>query len=445
MNAGMSALFEAALPLRRGWLHPTFVRDDKLHGMADLWASGAQDRTLEIGRTTGALLRLRLLFLPVVAGTTFWYWYATGGSRTRLLLICAFFTLVILHLVFLFRQRRRGVQTRTMSFAGTVIALLLASFTGGLDSPFIIVLPVTATTAALAGPRRDAWAAAAVLVAGLPLLALAGGERPVFTGAMIILGVAVCMYVGFILRTMFERMLDRIERAHDDILRMHGEQMQSLTALSAEIAGKLRMPLASIRGLTVLALQEIEDPARAADRLEDLRSEASRMQKLLEQFLNFSRPLSPLSLDTVDGVRIGGEIVDLFQGVAQERKISIALSGTPVELRCDRRKIKQVLINLVQNAVEASPPGAEIGIEVVSRSEQAAIRVLDRGHGLAADLAQQVFRPGVTTKPRGSGLGLTIARSIAQQHGGSLTLIGREGGGCMAELMIPRAQARAAL
>src|SRR5919204_257379 len=169
------------------------------------------------------------------------------------------------------------------------------------------------------------------------------------------------------------------------------------------------------------------------------------MQKLLEEFLNFSRPLSPLSLDTVDGVRIGGEIIDLFQGVAQERNLLIAISGSPVELRCDRRKIKQVLINLVQNAVEASPPGGEIGIEVEPHPERAAIRVLDRGHGLSAEVAQRLFQPGVTTKPRGSGLGLTIARSIAEQHGGTLTLRGREGGGCAAELIIPRAQARAVL
>jgi two-component system, NtrC family, sensor histidine kinase HydH len=255
---------------------------------------------------------------------------------------------------------------------------------------------------------------------------------------MVVLDVAVAVYVGFILRTMFERTIARVEDAHEEILRMHAEQMRSLTALSSEIAHEIRAPLSSIQGLTGLVLQEIRDSTRAESRLEALRDEASRMQKLLEEFLNFSRPLSPLSLQTVDGVRIGGEIIDLFQGVAQERRLSIALSGDPVELRCDPRKIKQVLINLVQNAVEASRPGGEIGIEVEPRPRQAAIRVLDRGHGLAAEVAQRAFQPGVTTKPRAPGLGLTIARSIAEQHGGTLTLRGREGGGCAAELMLPR-------
>jgi signal transduction histidine kinase len=413
--------------------------------MADVWASPAQDRSLEIGRTTSSLLRLRVLFLPVGAGIAFWYWSEHGRSPERLAILCAFYALVILHLGFLFRQRRRGIQTRTLGLAGTLMLLVLASLTGGLDSPFIIVLPVTATTTAMGGPRRDAWGSAAVQVAALPLLALVGGTRPLFTAGMVVLGVVVAMRVGLILRTMFERMLGRIDQAHQDILRLHAEQMQSLTALSGGIAEEIRMPLASIQGLTGLALEEIRDAGNAALRLEGLREETVRMQQLLEEFLNFSRPLSPLTLHTVDGVRIGGEIVDLFQGVAQERQLSIALSGEPVELRCDPRKIKQVLINLVQNAVEASHPGGEIGIEVESRAQQAAIRVLDRGHGMPAEVARRLFQPGVTTKPQGSGLGLTIARSIAEQHGGSLTLSLREGGGCAAELIVPRAAARAAL
>jgi signal transduction histidine kinase len=251
------------------------------------------------------------------------------------------------------------------------------------------------------------------------------------------------VYVGFILRAMFERMIDRVDQAHEDILRMHSEQMRNLTSLSAEIARELRMPLASIAALAGAVRQQIHDSGGAATQLETVREETAHMQALLEEFLNFSRPLSPLSLRTVDGVRIGGEIVDLFQGVAQQRHLSLAISGQPVELRCDPRKIKQVLINLVQNAVDASHPGGEIAIEIEARSQETAIRVVDRGDGISAEIAQRVFQPGVTTKPRAPGLGLTIARSIAEQHGGTLTLRGREGGGCAAELMLPHAPAPA--
>src|SRR5215470_11701959 len=148
--------------------------------MVDVWARGSQERTLEIGRATTTLLRLRLVFFPIAMGIAFWYWAATGASRTRLLLLCAFYALVILHIAFQVRQRRKGIQTQTMGVAGTVITVTISGLTGGLDSPFIIVLPVTLVTTAMGGPRRDAIAAAIVLVAALPLLALVGGTRPLF-------------------------------------------------------------------------------------------------------------------------------------------------------------------------------------------------------------------------------------------------------------------------
>jgi signal transduction histidine kinase len=144
-------------------------------------------------------------------------------------------------------------------------------------------------------------------------------------------------------------------------------------------------------------------------------------------------------LEPADALQITEEVIELFQGLARERHVSISLSGVPVELLCDEHKVKQILINLVQNAVEASSSGGAIAVEVDSTPLEARIQVLDRGHGLSGDLADRVFEAGVTTKARGSGLGLTIARSIAKQHGGSVALTPREGGGCVAELVLPRA------
>jgi len=187
-------------------------------------------------------------------------------------------------------------------------------------------------------------------------------------------------------------------------------------------------------------LVELREPARAAERLDVLRSEASRMQRLLDEFLDFSRPLSPLTLESADALEIGGQVAGLFEGLARERQLSIHVSGPPIPLRCDARKIKQVLINLVQNAVDASPEGGVIAIQVSGGPSEVTIRVTDRGHGLPAEIARRVFEAGVTTKAKGSGLGLTIARSIARQHGGTLELSSREGGGCVAELVLPRGE-----
>jgi two-component system sensor histidine kinase HydH len=409
----------------------------------------AQLQSAEVGRAFGALLYVRFVMFPIVVGVILWHWLATGGSTERLLLITgAYIVPALVYLAILFQRRRQLVQPRAIGFGilGVIAFVVCASaFSGGLDSPFVILLPAVAATTAVGGDRRQAFIAGAMQIAAVPVLALVGGSRPAFTIGMLLFGIGVGISVGLTLRAMFERMLLRALQARDDLLRMHSEQLQALTTFSSEIAHELKTPLASIKGLTGLALLELQQPERAAERLEVLRNEALRMQRLLDEFLDFSRPLAPLALDTVDGLQIAEEVSDLFQGLARERHLSIRLFGPSIDLRCDPRKIKQVLINLVQNAVEASAPGGDVAIEVEGRPLEARIRVLDRGHGLSGEVARRVFEAGVTTKAKGSGLGLTIARSIAKQHGGSLTLTRREGGGCVAELMIPRAQARAVL
>jgi len=96
----------------------------------------------------------------------------------------------------------------------------------------------------------------------------------------------------------------------------------------------------------------------------------------------------------------------------------------------------------VQNALDASPQGDQVRV-VAERGEGggALVRVLDRGRGVDPMLGESVFLPGITTKSNGSGLGLTIARSLARQHGGDLVLRGRTGGGTEALLMLPAAPA----
>jgi signal transduction histidine kinase len=102
--------------------------------------------------------------------------------------------------------------------------------------------------------------------------------------------------------------------------------------------------------------------------------------------------------------------------------------------------VKQVLMNLIQNAIEASPPGTAVEVMVLPPGpELVSVHVLDRGDGLDEVLSGRAFEAGVTSKPRGSGLGLTIARALARQHGGEVELASRAGGGCAAVLRLPPA------
>jgi signal transduction histidine kinase len=407
-------------------------------------AGFAEVQTAELRRTFRALLRVRLAAFPIFVLAMLWYWRATGGSRAQLAVIGAFVVVAAAQLAWLFHRDQRALGARSIE-AGFILTIVLVyvagALSGGLDSPFVILVPAVAAAGAFGTDRSHWWIVAAILPAGIGLLALVGGSKPLFTIGVLLFGSIVGISVGITIRRMFDRLLVRALQARDDLLRMHAEQLQSLTAFSSEIAHELKTPLASIKGLTGLALMELSEPARAAERLAVLRNEALRMQRMLDEFVDFSRPLVPLVVDPANPLRIAEEVLDLFQGLARERQLAISLSGAPGELHCDARKVKQILINLVQNAVEASPPGREIAVEVEPGPLDVTLRVSDRGHGLSGDLGDRVFEAGVTTKARGSGLGLTIARSMAKQHGGTLSLRTREGGGCVAELVLPRGAA----
>jgi signal transduction histidine kinase len=164
------------------------------------------------------------------------------------------------------------------------------------------------------------------------------------------------------------------------------------------------------------------------------------MQGILEEFLNFSRPLVPLTVSAVDLAALCDEALVLHEGLAAGRGVRLERVGEgPVHAACDPRKVRQVLMNLLHNAVEASPPGGRVTVEVVSTaSGNARVSVRDGGSGLLPEVASRAFEAGVTTKAKGSGLGLTVARALARQHGGEVTLESGPGGGCVAALVLPR-------
>jgi signal transduction histidine kinase len=133
-------------------------------------------------------------------------------------------------------------------------------------------------------------------------------------------------------------------------------------------------------------------------------------------------------------------VARLYEATAAESGVQLQLSASAqVHLRCDPRKIRQIVINLIQNALEASAVSAqsEIQIEVLERAGNAHLTVADRGPGIDPGIARSLFEPGVTTKEHGSGIGLVVARSLARQHGGELTLSARPSGGAVAELTLP--------
>ena len=165
------------------------------------------------------------------------------------------------------------------------------------------------------------------------------------------------------------------------------------------------------------------------------------MQETLAEFLNFSRPLTTLSLVDVGLREAVNEVVRLHAGLASEKRVTFETRGMqPLVVRADPRKVQQMLVNLVQNAIDAVGAGQTVEIEALARGNVAHLSVLDRGPGVSPERLGFILEPGVTTKAKGSGLGLTIVRALAEQHGGRLVLANRDGGGFVATIELPGAR-----
>jgi signal transduction histidine kinase len=420
----------------------------------------------ELSRLFGHVTRARLVLLPVFLAFLA-YVALTDPATWRTVVLALFVPFVTaFFLVEWVRFRREGFRKGAIErnlTAAILGQLLISAISGGAESPFFPLAVLFAVFLGLFVRRGVGYLLLAVQIAGLWILtaaavlravpqlnlaAFGGGARAghpdallwadaVFLTAFLAAGRGV----GRVARKAFDAMLRRALAAQEDALRSHAERAEELTALSAEIAHELKNPLASVKGLAGLLGTDLEGE-KAAERLAVLRREVDRMQGILDEFLNFSRPLVPLALGEVDLAALAREVAALHEGLAHERGAALELRLGPAPARCDPRKVKQVLVNLVQNALEASPAGAAVEIETALRDGEALVRVLDRGRGPDARLGERLFEAGVTTKARGSGLGLPIARQLARQHGGDLVLAAREGGGAVAELSLPAGRAR---
>jgi len=406
----------------------------------------------------------RLFVAPVFMALMAWI-ALSDTSYWRLVVLTPVFlalpTVLILDAIRFLRNPATTLFAIRRNVVGAALTFTLLIFcTGGIESPIlpiylvfasfatVVVAPKVGRGLVMAVQLPALWVMTIVFVFDLapdllpPVLRGEGRGRP--NDAMLWTTVGIYTYAlsaiaagGGRLRVMFESLLRRIVGERDAALRMHAEQAEALTTLSGEIANELKNPLASVKGLAALMARNLD--GSSAERMTVLRREVDRMQSILQNFLNFSRPLVPLNLEATPVDELCRDVVDLHQGVAAERGVGLEVRAkTDVTVLCDPRKVKQILINVVQNALDASPIGGSVSIETAAgEAGGAVVRIGDRGDGLDSQLVERIFDAGVTGKESGSGLGLPVARALARQHGGELTLANGEGGGCVAELSLP--------
>ncbi|WP_456433800.1 two-component system sensor histidine kinase NtrB [Thermosulfuriphilus sp.] len=227
------------------------------------------------------------------------------------------------------------------------------------------------------------------------------------------------------------------------------EHLAALGQLAAVLAHEIRNPLGSIKGFAQLMRERIgraifgskpltpETLVEIQADLATIVSEATRLEKLTRDLLSYARP-SPANKTEIDlGILAAETVRSLRQNETLESKrIKLREHLSEVRLFSDPEKIKQILINLLTNALEAAPEGGEILVQVGREGDKALLAVGDNGPGIAPEDQERIFEPFFTTKAKGSGLGLAIVKRLASVLGGQITVY-RKNGFTFFELRLP--------
>lgn len=224
---------------------------------------------------------------------------------------------------------------------------------------------------------------------------------------------------------------------------IHQEKMAAFGLLAAGIAHEVGNPLAALSSLVQMLQRRGPDPY-TSEKLDLAGRQLARIQRTVRELVDFARPASPM----VGRVRLN-EVVEEVLGVAKyyqrtgDRDISTDVATDLPPIHAPRDHLTQVVLNLVFNAIDATPKGGRISVSLRQEGSRAVLDVTDDGRGIAESDLDRVFQPYFTTKPQGTGLGLFVSRQIIEELGGSIDFRSDPGVGATFCVSLPIVEARA--
>jgi signal transduction histidine kinase len=221
------------------------------------------------------------------------------------------------------------------------------------------------------------------------------------------------------------------------------ERLAELGTLTGGLAHEIRNPLSTVQ-LNLQLLREDLDPAdpahaRVGRRLETVQKETSRLRDIVDDFLRYAGKLE-LSKKPVDVNNLLEDLVDFLTPQAQVQRVQIRLKHAdgPLIVPLDEKLIKQTLLNLMINAIQAMPEtGGEMILSATKENGRAVIQVIDTGRGIEPDAVRQVFDAYYSKKKGGTGLGLAIAKRLVEEHEGKISVTSEVGKGSAFRVELP--------
>jgi signal transduction histidine kinase len=367
----------------------------------------------------------------------------------------ALYKLGVFALVTVHPRSTRSIFLGALGIDLLLVFVLIFLTGGGYSLFYLLFFPLVAVNAYYFGPWLGL--AAALIAGGLYAAAAALATPWVGWTPVTILAVLFglpAVTVGIVAvrergaRSEVERLnaeltgtLNRLQAAQQELL--VAERMATVGRLSLKVAHEVRNPIAAIE-LNAELLQDIvrghpgADMEEATGLVAAILDQVSTLDALTEEYLAFARFPKPHFEDESIN-QLLEELAAFIRPVATRQGLAIHVAtdpGVPM-MEIDRTLLRQAILNLVKNGMEALSRGGALTIESRCEGDVVQIAVSDTGGGITSEVAGRLFEPFFTTKPQGTGLGLSITRQIIEEHGGELVWQNREGAGATFTIRLP--------
>jgi signal transduction histidine kinase len=216
-------------------------------------------------------------------------------------------------------------------------------------------------------------------------------------------------------------------------------RLAAISRLTGGVAHEIKNPLNSITlRLELLRSRVLPDVPEAIDELDVISQEITRLDRVVRTFLDFTRPVE-LKTEDLDLAKLTSELVELIRPEAERNQVQMDIRGldSPAPMSGDADLLKQALMNVLRNALEAMPQGGRLGVNLREEEGEEVLEISDTGPGIPAASREKIFQLYYSTKAKGTGIGLAMAFRAAQLHNGAIEVGGEEGSGATFRLRFP--------
>jgi len=407
------------------------------------------------------LMTYRMVIVTLLMGATAFIYPKEGASLLPHSIIPIYallgtsYLLTILSLITITVVKEIDLFADIQVVADVLLATALVYVTGGIDSifSFLYIFIIMGAGIVLHGRLVFLTASLSSILYGalldlqyygyLPQIESPLSQPQSYSDAQILYKIFINITAFYIVAFLSSHLLMQLRRARERVREAEeaikrAEKLSAMGKLAAGIAHEIRNPLASMSGSIQVLRDELELSQENRRLMDIILRESERLNRLITDFLDYARPYNPEKKE-IDFSCVVAETLDVFEkGLSKDQSIKVQKEiKSGVKVFGEHERLKEVLWNLFNNAVQSMHAGGNLAISLDSYGSMAKIVVRDSGEGIDAKDLNRVFEPFFTTKTYGTGLGLATVYRIVEAHGGNIRVDSENGKGTVFTVMLP--------